>query len=104
MSRKPPHDDPYELLNSDSLEKVTAGLIALRERAAMGDQKASKLLEGLKAAKCPDEPAEAARWVLQTRRNVSNIKISDSDYSGDSGCGPLAVLVACLATGLWLLG
>jgi len=104
MSRKPPHDDPYELLNSDSLEKVTAGLIALRERAAMGDQKASKLLEGLKAAKCPDEPAEAARWVLQTRRNVANIKISDSDYSGDSGCGPLAVLVACLATGLWLLG
>ncbi len=104
MSRKPPPDDPYELLNSDSLEKVTAGLIILRERAALGDQKASKLLEGLKEAKCPDEPAEAARWVLQTRRNVSNIKISDSDYSGDSGCVPLAVLVAGLTTGLWLLG
>ena len=104
MSPKPVHDDPYELLNSDRPEKITAALIALRERAALGDQKASKLLEGLKAAKCPDEPAEAARWVLQTRRNVSNIKISDSDYSGDSGCGPLAVLVACLATGLWLLG
>ncbi len=104
MSRNSPHDDPYELLNSDSLEKVTAGLITLRERAALGDQKASKLLEGLKEAKCPDEPAEAARWVLQTRRNVSNIKISDSDYSGDSGCVPLAVLVAGLTTGLWLLG
>ncbi len=104
MSRKPPPDDPYELLNSDSLEKVTAGLIILRERAALGDQKASKRLEGLKEAKCPDEPAEAARWVLQTRRNVSNIKISDSDYSGDSGCVPLAVLVAGLTTGLWLLG
>ena len=104
MSPKPVYEDPYEQLNSDTPEKIKAGLIALRERAAMGDQKASKLLEGLKAAKCPDEPAEAARWVLQTRRNVSNIKISDSDYSGDSGCGPLAVLVAGLTTGLWLLG
>ncbi len=104
MSRKPHHDDPYELLNSDSPEKVTAGLIALRERAAMGDQKASKLLDDLKDTKCPDEPSEAARWVLQTRQNVSKIKISDSDYSGDSGCGPLAVLVAGLTTGLWLLG
>ena len=104
MNRESLHDDPYGLLNSDSPEKVTAGLIALPERAAMGDQKASKLFEGLKAAKCPDEPAKAARWVLQTRRNVANIKISDSDYSGDSGCGPLAVLVACLTIGLWLLG
>ena len=104
MSRKPPHDDPYELLNSDSLEKVTAGLIALRERAAMGDQKASKLLEGLKEAKCPDEPTEAARWVLQSRQNVSKIKIHDSEYSGDAGCAPVVVLLASLATGLWLLG
>ncbi len=104
MSPKPAHDDPYELLNSDRPEQVTAGLITLRERAALGDQKARKLLEGLKEAKCPDEPAEAARWVLQTRQNVSKIKISDSDYSGDSGCGPLAVLVAGLTTGLWLLG
>jgi hypothetical protein len=103
MSRKPPHDDPYELLNSDSLEKVTAGLIALRERAATGDQRASKLLEGLKEAKCPDEPSEAARWVLQSRQNVSKIKIHDSEYSGDAGCAPVVVLVACLTAGLWLL-
>jgi hypothetical protein len=104
MSRKPLPDDPYELLNSDSLEKVTAGLIALRERAALGDQRASKLLEGLKEAECPDEPAEAARWVLQTRQNVSKIKIHNSEYSGDSGCAPVVVLVACLTTALWLLG
>jgi hypothetical protein len=103
MSRKPPHDDPYELLNSDRPEKVTAGLIALRERATMGDQKASKLLEGLKEAKCPDEPAEAARWVLQARRNVSKIKIHDSEYSGDAGCAPVIVLLASLTAGLWLL-
>lgn len=104
MSRKPLPDDPYELLNSDSLEKVTAGLIALRERAALGDQKARKLLEGLKEAKCPDEPAEAARWVLQIRRNVSEIKIHNSEYSGDSGCVLVLVLVTCLTSGLWLLG
>jgi hypothetical protein len=104
MSRKPLHDDPYELLNSDSLEKVTAGLIILRERAALGDQRASKLLEGLKDAKCPDEPAEAARWVLQARQNVSKIKIHNSEYSGDSGCSPVVVLMAGLTTALWLLG
>jgi hypothetical protein len=104
MSRKPLPDDPYELLNSDSLEKVTAGLIALRERAALGDQRASKLLEGLKEAKCPDEPAEAARWVLQTRQNVSKIKIHESEYSGDAGCAPVVVLLASLTAGLWLLG
>ncbi len=104
MSRKPPPDDPYELLNSDSLEKVTAGLITLRERAALGDQKARKLLEGLKEAKCPDESAEAARWVLQTRRNVSEIKIHNSEYSGDSGCVLVLVLVTCLTSVLWLLG
>jgi hypothetical protein len=103
MSHEPVHDDPYEQLNSGSLEKITAGLIALRERAAMGDQAASKLLEGLKAAKCPDEPAEAARWVLQTRRNVSKIKIHDSEYSGDAGCAPVVVLLASLTAGLWLL-
>jgi hypothetical protein len=104
MSRKPPHDDPYELLNSDSLEKIKAGLIVLRGRAATGDQRASKLLEGLKEAKCPDEPTEAARWVLQSRQNVSKIKIHESEYSGDAGCGPLVVLMACLPSGLWLLG
>ena len=104
MSPKPVHDDPYELLNSDRPEKVTAALIALRERAALGDQKASKLLEGLKEAKCPDEPTEAARWVLQSRQNVSKIKIHESEYSGDAGCGPLVVLMACLPSGLWLLG
>jgi hypothetical protein len=104
MSPKPAHDDPYELLNSDRPEKVTAGLITLRERAALGDQKARKLLEGLKEAKCPDEPAEAARWVLQTRRNVSGIRINISEYSGDSGCVLVLVLVTCLTTGLWLRG
>jgi hypothetical protein len=104
MSRKPLPDDPYELLNSDSLEKVTAGLIALRERAALGDQRASKLLEGLKEAKCPDEPAEAARWVLQTRQNVSKIKIFNDDYGSDLGCAPVVVLVAGRTAGLWLLG
>ncbi len=104
MSRNSPHDDPYELLNSDSLEKVTAGLIILRERADLGDQRASKLLEGLKETECPDEPAEAARWVLQTRQNVSKIKIHNSEYSGDSGCAPVVVLVAGLTTTLWLLG
>jgi hypothetical protein len=104
MSPKPVHDDPYELLNSDRPEKVTAALIALRERAALGDQKASKLLEGLKEAKCPDEPTEAARWVLHTRQNVSKIKIHDSEYNGDTGCAPVIVLLASLTAGLWLLG
>jgi len=104
MSHEPVHDDPYEQLNSGSLEKIKAGLIVLRGRAATGDQRASKLLEGLKEAKCPDEPAEAARWVLQTRRNVSEIKIHNSEYSGDSGCVLVLVLVTCLTTGLWLLG
>ncbi len=104
MSHEPVHDDPYEQLNSGSLEKIKAGLIVLRGRAATGDQRASKLLEGLKEAKCPDEPAEAARWVLQTRRNVSEIKIHNSEYSGDSGCVLVLVLVTCLTSVLWLLG
>jgi hypothetical protein len=104
MSHEPVQVDPYQQLNSDSPEKIKAGLIVLRERAALGDQKASKLLEGLKEAKCPDEPAEAARWVLQTRRNVSEIKIHNSEYSGDSGCVLVLVLVTCLTSGLWLLG
>jgi len=103
MSPKPVYEDPYEQLNSDTPEKIKAGLIALWERAAMGDQKASKLLEGLKEAKCPDEPAEAARWVLQSRQNVSKIKIHDSEYSGDAGCAPVIVLLASLTAGLWLL-
>jgi hypothetical protein len=104
MSHEPVQVDPYQQLNSDSPEKIKAGLIVLRERAALGDQKASKLLEGLKEAKCPDEPAEAARWVLQTRRNVSEIKIHNSEYSGVSGCVLVLVLVTCLTSGLWLLG
>jgi hypothetical protein len=104
MSPKPVHDDPYEQLNSDSPEKIKAGLIVLRERAATGDQRASKLLEGLKEAKCPDEPTEAARWVLQSRQNVSKIKIFNNDYGSDSGCAPVVVLVAGLTAGLWLLG
>jgi hypothetical protein len=104
MSHEPVQVDPYQQLNSDSPEKIKAGLIVLRERAALGDQKASKLLEGLKEAKCPDEPAEAARWVLQTRRNVSEIKIHNSEYSGDSGCVLVLVLVTCLTSGLWLRG
>ena len=104
MSHEPVQVDPYQQLNSDSPEKIKAGLIVLRERAALGDQKASKLLEGLKEAKCPDEPAEAARWVLQTRRNVSKIKIHDSEYNGDTGCAPVIVLLASLTAGLWLLG
>jgi hypothetical protein len=104
MSPKPVHEDPYEQLNSDSPEQIKAGLIVLRERAALGDQKASKLLESLKEAKCPDEPAEAARWVLQNRQNVSKVKIFSNDYGSDSGCAPVVVLVACLTTALWLLG
>ena len=104
MSHEPIHDDPYEQLSSDSLEKIKAGLIVLRGRAVMGDQRAGRLLENLKEAKCPDEPAEAARWVLQNRRNVSEIKIHESDYSGDSGCAPVVLLVAALSVGLWLLG
>lgn len=104
MSHEPVQVDPYQQLNSDSPEKIKAGLIVLRERAALGDQKASKLLEGLKEAKCPDEPAEAARWVLQTRQNVSKIKIFNDDYGSDSGCAPVVVLVAGLTAGLWLLG
>ena len=104
MSHEPVQVDPYQQLNSDSPEKIKAGLIVLRERAALGDQKASKLLEGLKEAKCPDEPSEAARWVLQSRQNVSKIKIHDSEYSGDAGCAPVVILVAGLTVGLWLLG
>jgi hypothetical protein len=104
MSHEPVQVDPYQQLNSDSPEKIKAGLIVLRERAALGDQKASKLLEGLKEAKCPDEPTEAARWVLQSRQNVSKIKIHNSEYSGDSGCVLVLVLVTCLTSGLWLLG
>jgi len=104
MSQEPVHDDPYEQLNSDSLEKIKAGLIVLRGRADMGDQRAGRLLDNLKEAKCPDDPLEAARWVLQSRRNVSEIKIHESDYSGDSGCAPVVILVAGLSVGLWLLG
>ena len=104
MSHEPVHDDPYEQLNSDSLEKIKAGLIILRGLAVTGDQRAGKLLENLKEAKCPDEPSEAARWVLQNRRNVSEIKIHESDYSGDSGCAPVVILVAGLTVGLRLLG
>jgi hypothetical protein len=104
MSQKPVHEDPYEQLNSDTLEKIKAGLIVLRGRAATGDERASKLLEGLKEAKCPDEPSDAARWVLQSRQNVSKIKIFNNDYGSDSGCAPVVVLVACLTTALWLLG
>jgi len=104
MSQEPVHDDPYEQLNSDSLEKIKAGLIVLRGRADMGDQRAGRLLDNLKEAKCPDNPLEAARWVLQSRRNVSEIKIHESDYSGDSGCAPVVILVAGLSVGLWLLG
>ena len=104
VCREPLHDDPYDLLNADGPEKIKAGLIVLRKRRVMGDQKASKLLEGLKEAKCPDEPAEAARWVLQTRQNVSKIKIFDRDDSGGSGCAPVVILLACLTAGLWLLG
>ena len=103
MSYEPVHDDPYEQLNSDSLEKIKAGLIVLRGRADMGDQRAGRLLDNLKEAKCPDEPSEAARWVLQNRRNVSEIKIHESDYSGDAGCAPVIVLLASLTAGLWLL-
>jgi hypothetical protein len=103
MSPKPVHEDPYEQLNSDRPEKIKAGLIVLRERAVLGDKKASKLLEELKAAKCPDEPSEAARWVLQSRQNVSKIKNFDSDYGSDSGCAPVIVLVSSLTAGLWLL-
>ena len=84
MSHEPVHDDPYEQLNSDSLQKIKAGLMVLRGRAVMGDQRAGRLLEKLQEAKCPDEPSEAARWVLKNRRNVSEIKIHESDYVGDS--------------------
>ncbi len=104
MSHEPVQDDPYEQLNSDSLEKIKAGLIVLRGRAVAGDQKAGRLLDDLKEAKCPDGPLEAARWVLQNRRNVSKIKIHESDYSGDSGCAPVVILVAGLTLGRWLVG
>ena len=104
MSQEPVQDDPYEQLNSDSLEKVKAGLVILQGRAITGDQKARRLLDDLKQAKCPDEPLEGARWVLQNRRNVSKIKIHESDYGGDSGCAPVVILVAGLTLGLWLVG
>jgi hypothetical protein len=37
MSHEPVQVDPYQQLNSDSPEKIKAGLIVLRERAALGD-------------------------------------------------------------------
>ena len=91
--------DPYELLNSDDPEKVEEGLIILRTMAMMGDQKADNVLRLLEAAECPDDPTEAARWVIQNRIDVANEEAREKE----SGCAGLLVLTTGLTAGALLL-
>jgi hypothetical protein len=84
--------DPYELLNSDDPEKVEEGLIILRTMAMMGYSKAENIFQLLKTAECPDDPADAAPWVIQNRIDVANEEAREKE----SGCAFLFVLTAGL--------
>lgn len=92
--------DPYELLNSDDPEKVEEGLIILRTMAMMGDRKADNIFQLLKAAECPDDPADAAPWVIQNRINVAREEAREKE----SGCAVMLLITAGLtASVMWAL-
>jgi hypothetical protein len=88
MSLERIHEDPYDMINSDDPEKVEGGLIILRALAITGDPKADNILRLLAEADCPDDPAEAARWVIQNRIDVANEEAREKE----SGCAFLLVL------------
>ena len=92
--------DPYELLNSDDPEKVEEGLIILRTMAMMGDQKADNIFQLLKAAECPDDPADAAPWVIQNRIDVAEEEAREKE----TGCAVMLLITAGLtASVMWAL-
>jgi len=93
--------DPYELLNSDDPEKVEEGLIILRTMAMMGDQKADNIFQLLKAAECPDDPADAAPWVIQNRIDVAEEEAREKE----TGCAVMLLITSGLtATAMWAVG
>ena len=93
--------DPYELLNSDDPEKVEEELIILRTMAIMGDRKADNIFQLLKAAECPDDPADAAPWVIQNRIDVAK----EEALEKESGCAVMMfVSMSLTAAALWALG
>ena len=100
MSLTPIHDDPYELLNSDDPKKVKLGLIMLRALAITGDSKADDVLRQLAAAECPDEPDDAAHWVLRNRSDVARKAAREKN----AGCvGLLVVTSGLTATAMWVV-
>lgn len=100
MSLTPIHDDPYELLNSDDPKKVKLGLIMLRALAITGDSKADDVLRQLEAAECPDEPDDAAQWVIRHRTNVAR----EAAREKKAGCvGLLVVTSGLTATAMWVV-
>lgn len=93
--------DPYELVNSDDPEKVEEGLIILRTMAMMGDRKADNIFQLLKAAECPDDPADAAPWVIQNRINAAREEAREKE----SGCAVMLLITSGLtASVMWALG
>jgi hypothetical protein len=99
MSLERIQDDPYDMINSDDPEQVEGGLIMLRALAITGDPKADNVLRLLEAAECPDDPTEAARWVIQNRIDVANEEAREKE----SGCAGLLVLTTGLTAGALLL-
>ena len=92
MSLERIQEDPYDMINSDDPEKVEGGLIMLRALAITGDPKADNILQLLAAAECPDDPTEAARWVIQNRIDVANEEAREKE----SGCAFMLVLTGGL--------
>lgn len=100
MSLTPIHDDPFELLNSDDPKKVKLGLIMLRALAITGDSKADDVLGQLEAAECPDEPDDAAHWVIRNRTDVAR----EAAREKKAGCvGLLVVMSGLTATAMWVV-
>ncbi len=101
MSLERIQDDPYDMINSDDPEKVEGGLIMLRALAITGDPKADNILQLLAAAECPEDPAEAARWVIQNRIDVANEEAREKE----SGCAFMLLVASGLtASAMWGLG
>jgi hypothetical protein len=84
------------MINSDDPEKVEGGLIMHRALAITGDPKADNILRLLAAAECPEDPAEAARWVIQNRIDVANEEAREKE----SGCAFLLVLTGGLTAAI----
>ena len=99
MSLERIQEDPYDMVNSDDPEKVEGGLIMLRALAITGDPKAANILQLLAAAECPDDPAEAARWVIQNRIDVAREEAREKEL----GCAFLLVLTGVLTTAITAL-